>query len=56
MLEIAPDGKVLKAGIIGCGGRGTGAALNWLAAGPNVTVTALGDVFQRSRRLLQGQN
>jgi myo-inositol 2-dehydrogenase / D-chiro-inositol 1-dehydrogenase len=46
MLETAPDGKVLKAGIIGCGGRGTGAALNWLAAGPNVTVTALGDVFK----------
>lgn len=46
MLETAPDGKPLKAGIIGCGGRGTGAALNWLSAGPNVTVTALGDVFK----------
>jgi myo-inositol 2-dehydrogenase / D-chiro-inositol 1-dehydrogenase len=46
MLETAPDGPVLKAGIIGCGGRGTGAALNFLDAGPNVTVTALGDVFQ----------
>lgn len=46
MLEKAPDGKELKAGIIGCGGRGTGAALNWLDAGPGVTVTAVGDVFQ----------
>jgi myo-inositol 2-dehydrogenase / D-chiro-inositol 1-dehydrogenase len=46
MLETAPDGPVLKAGIIGCGGRGTGAALNWLAAGPNLTITALGDVFK----------
>ena len=46
MLETAPDGPVLKAGVIGCGGRGTGAALNFLDAGPNVTVTALGDVFQ----------
>jgi myo-inositol 2-dehydrogenase / D-chiro-inositol 1-dehydrogenase len=46
MLETAPDGKPLKAGIIGCGGRGTGAALNWLSSGPNVTVTALGDVFK----------
>ena len=26
--ETAPDGPVLKAGLIGCGGRGTGAALN----------------------------
>ena len=46
LLDKAPDGQPLKAGVIGCGGRGTGAALNWLAAGPNLTVTALGDVFQ----------
>jgi predicted dehydrogenase len=46
LLENAPDGPVLKAGIIGCGGRGSGAALNWLSAGPNVTITALGDVFK----------
>ena len=45
LLDKAPDGQPLKAGVIGCGGRGTGAALNWLAAGPNLTVTALGDVF-----------
>jgi myo-inositol 2-dehydrogenase/D-chiro-inositol 1-dehydrogenase len=25
MLDMAPDGKVLRAGLIGCGGRGTGA-------------------------------
>lgn len=46
LLPEAPDGKPLKAGVIGCGGRGTGAALNWLSAGPNVTITALGDVFK----------
>jgi myo-inositol 2-dehydrogenase/D-chiro-inositol 1-dehydrogenase len=46
MLEKAPDGKPLKAGVIGCGGRGTGAALNFLAAGSGLTITALGDVFQ----------
>lgn len=46
LLEKAPDGQPLKAGVIGCGGRGTGAALNWLAAGPNLTITALGDVFK----------
>lgn len=44
--EQAPDGKELKAGLIGCGGRGTGAAINFLNAGPNLKVTALADVFQ----------
>jgi myo-inositol 2-dehydrogenase / D-chiro-inositol 1-dehydrogenase len=42
----APDGPLLKAGLIGCGGRGTGAAFNFLNSGPNVQITALGDVFQ----------
>ena len=46
LLDIAPDGPLLKAGLIGCGGRGTGAAINFLDAGPNLTVTALGDVFR----------
>ncbi len=46
LLEQAPDGKVLKAGLVGCGGRGTGAAINFLDAGPNLQITALGDVFQ----------
>jgi predicted dehydrogenase len=46
LLEQAPDGKVIKAGLIGCGGRGTGAAINFLDAGPNLQITALGDVFQ----------
>jgi myo-inositol 2-dehydrogenase/D-chiro-inositol 1-dehydrogenase len=46
LLAEAPDGKVLKAGLIGCGGRGTGAAINFLDAGPNLQITALGDVFQ----------
>ena len=46
LLSQAPDGKVLKAGLIGCGGRGTGAAINFLDAGPNLQITALGDVFQ----------
>lgn len=46
LLTQAPDGKVIKAGLIGCGGRGTGAAINFLDAGPNLQITALGDVFQ----------
>ena len=46
LLDQAPDGKVIKAGLIGCGGRGTGAAINFLEAGPNLQIIALGDVFQ----------
>ncbi len=42
----APDGPVLKAGLIGCGRRGTGAAVNYVDAGPNLEIVALGDVFQ----------
>lgn len=45
MREQAPDGPVLKAGVIGCGGRGTGAAINFMDAGPNLEITALGDIF-----------
>ena len=46
LLDQAPAGKVLKAGLIGCGGRGTGAALNFLDAGSGLEIVALGDVFQ----------
>lgn len=46
LLDQAPDGPVLKAGLIGCGGRGTGAAIDFLNAGPNLEIIALGDVFQ----------
>src|SRR5688500_7501933 len=53
----APDGPPLKAGLIGCGGRGRGAAANCLDAGPNLQVTALADVFPdrvaEARRLLK---
>jgi myo-inositol 2-dehydrogenase/D-chiro-inositol 1-dehydrogenase len=45
-LDQAPDGPVLKAGLIGCGGRGTGAINQFLSAGPNLQVIALGDTFQ----------
>ena len=45
MLDKAPDGKVLRAGLVGCGGRGTGAAINFLDAGPNLQLVAMGDIF-----------
>jgi myo-inositol 2-dehydrogenase/D-chiro-inositol 1-dehydrogenase len=38
--------SVLKVGLIGCGGRGTGAAAQALNADPNVILTAMGDVFE----------
>ena len=44
--DYANDGKPLRAGVIGCGGRGTGAAVNFLNAGPNLQIVALGDLFQ----------
>ncbi len=43
--ELAPDGEPIRAGVIGCGGRGTGAAGNFLSAGPNLQVVALADTF-----------
>ena len=41
----AIDGRPLKAGLIGCGGRGNGAVDNLLEAAGGITITALGDVF-----------
>jgi predicted dehydrogenase len=45
LVDIAADGKELKAGVIGCGSRGSGAAINFLNAAKGVTITALGDTF-----------
>jgi myo-inositol 2-dehydrogenase/D-chiro-inositol 1-dehydrogenase len=36
---------LLRVGLIGCGGRGTGAAAEALAADPNVKLVAMGDAF-----------
>jgi len=37
--------NTLRVGLIGCGGRGTGAAAQALAADPDVELTAMGDAF-----------
>jgi predicted dehydrogenase len=42
----AAGSDTIKVGLIGCGGRGTGALENVLAAAPNVTVVALADAFK----------
>jgi len=41
----AAGSDVLRVGLIGCGGRGTGAAVQALQADPNLKLVALGDAF-----------
>jgi len=38
--------NALKIGLIGCGGRGQGAAINALQANPNVIITAVADLYK----------
>jgi predicted dehydrogenase len=54
----AEAGATLKVGLIGCGGRGSGAAVQALNADKNIVLTALGDAFEEPlqgclRNLLQ---
>ena len=46
LTDMAIDGRELKVGVIGCGGRGSGAVMDTLAAANGIKVWALGDVFQ----------
>jgi len=39
-------GKPIKAALIGCGSRGTGAAMNFLEAGDGVSIVACADAFK----------
>ncbi len=41
----AAGDDVLKVGLVGCGGRGCGAAVNAIKADPNVQLWAMGDAF-----------
>jgi myo-inositol 2-dehydrogenase/D-chiro-inositol 1-dehydrogenase len=44
---VRPGGtNLIKVGLIGCGGRGTGAAEQCVRAGPNVKLFAMGDTFR----------
>ena len=38
--------RTIKVGLVGCGGRGTGAAFEALRASPSVKLVAMGDVFE----------
>jgi myo-inositol 2-dehydrogenase / D-chiro-inositol 1-dehydrogenase len=46
----AADSDKVKVGLIGCGGRGNGAADNILEADPKVEITAFGDVFENNAK------
>jgi predicted dehydrogenase len=54
------NNETLRVGLIGCGGRGSGAASQSLNADKNVVLTAMGDVFedqlQRSLQSLQKEH
>ena len=41
----AAGSDILRVGLIGCGGRGSGAAMNALGADPNCKIVAMADVF-----------
>lgn len=42
----AAEDNTLKVGVVGCGGRGTGAVVNALKADPNTKLVAMGDAFE----------
>ncbi len=42
----AGESSLIRVGVIGCGGRGTGAAVNCIEASPEVAIVAMGDLFQ----------
>ncbi|MCA0229811.1 Gfo/Idh/MocA family protein [Runella sp. SP2] len=49
------NSETLKVGLIGCGGRGSGAAMQALKADPNVVLYALGEIFpERFNTCLEG--
>src|SRR5262249_44731041 len=56
----AAGSDMLKIGLVGCGGRGNGAALQALKADKNVKLVAMGDAFEdeleKSYKTLAGTN
>ncbi len=55
---LAQQDKPIKVGLIGCGGRGTGAAANAITAAPNIHLTAMADLvpeqIEKSLNALKG--
>src|SRR5206468_10229124 len=56
----AQGSDTIKVGLIGCGGRGTGAAADALQADPGARLVAMGDVYKQnldnSLKTLQAQD
>ncbi|MDX2432559.1 MAG: Gfo/Idh/MocA family oxidoreductase [Bacteroides sp.] len=50
----APDGKPLKAALIGNGSRGTGAGVQFLSAGNDLSIVALADLFEDRQQMCRG--
>jgi myo-inositol 2-dehydrogenase/D-chiro-inositol 1-dehydrogenase len=46
ILQGAPNGKKIRAGLVGAGARGTGAAINFISSGRDLEIIGLADVFQ----------
>src|SRR5215203_2174099 len=55
----AAGSDVIRVGLVGCGGRGTGAATQAMAADPNARLVAMADAFEdrlhESLSLLRGE-
>lgn len=55
----AKGSDVIRVGVVGCGGRGTGAAEDCIVSSPNVKVVSIGDVFgfrvDGTRKFLTGK-
>ena len=45
-VHAAENDETIRIGLVGCGGRGTGAAVNCMNADPNVKLVAVGDMFK----------
>ena len=41
-----PSPQRIRVGLIGCGGRGTGAMINCVTSSPNIEIYAMGDLFE----------
>lgn len=54
-LFAAENSDTLRVGLVGCGGRGTGAAEQALNADKNVVLTAMGDAFEERIRSSLGE-
>ena len=50
----AIDGKPLRAGMIGCGSRGSGACQQFLQSGDGLSIVAMADIFEDKLERLRG--